>query len=129
LEKIIRILYFLLAKINASQLNYFYNLADAQILLTSNEGWGLSLTEAMLAGTPIIANVTGGMQDQMRFEDENGNWINQMQIFRQITRVNIKNVVNGHFQCFQVIVQFKVHLLHLIFGMIDVILKMLLNKL
>jgi len=29
--------------------------------LTSNEGWGLSLTEALLAGTPIIANVTGGM--------------------------------------------------------------------
>jgi hypothetical protein len=43
-------------------------------LLTSNEGWGLTLTEAILAGTPIIANVTGGMQDQMRFEDENGEW-------------------------------------------------------
>ena len=28
----------------------------------------------MLAGTPIIANVTGGMQDQMGFEDENGDW-------------------------------------------------------
>jgi hypothetical protein len=28
----------------------------------------------MLAGTPIIANTTGGMQDQMRFEDEDGNW-------------------------------------------------------
>ena len=28
----------------------------------------------MLAGNPIIANVTGGMQDQMRFEDENGKW-------------------------------------------------------
>ena len=39
------------------------------------EGWGLSLTEAILAGNPIIANVTGGMQDQMRFEDENGEWI------------------------------------------------------
>jgi len=51
-----------------------YNLADAQILLTSNEGWGLSLTEAILAGTPIIANVTGGMQDQMCFTDENGEW-------------------------------------------------------
>ena len=38
-----------------------YNLADVQILLTSNEGWGLTLTEAMLSGTPIIANVTGGM--------------------------------------------------------------------
>ena len=51
-----------------------YNIADAQILLTSNEGWGLTLTEAILAGTPIIANVTGGMQDQMRFEDENKKW-------------------------------------------------------
>ena len=29
----------------------------------------------MLAGTPFIANVTGGMQDQMRFEDEDGEWI------------------------------------------------------
>ena len=28
----------------------------------------------MLTGTPIIANVTGGMQDQMRFVDENGKW-------------------------------------------------------
>mgnify|MGYP001495720015 FL=1 len=28
----------------------------------------------MLAGTPIIANTTGGMQDQMRFEDADGNW-------------------------------------------------------
>ncbi len=62
-------------KLSAQNLNYLYNMADAQILLTSNEGWGLSLTEALLTGTPIIANVTGGMQDQMRFEDEDGNWI------------------------------------------------------
>ena len=61
-------------KLPASKLNYFYNIADAQILLTSNEGWGLTLTEALLAGTPIIANVTGGMQDQMRFVDENDEW-------------------------------------------------------
>jgi glycosyltransferase involved in cell wall biosynthesis len=51
-----------------------YNIADGVILLSSAEGWGLALTEAMLTGTPIIANVTGGMQDQMRFEDENGEW-------------------------------------------------------
>jgi len=62
-------------KLSTQQMNYFYNLADAQILLSSAEGWGLSLTEALLTGTPIIANVTGGMQDQMRFEDEDGNWI------------------------------------------------------
>jgi len=55
-------------------MNALYNISDAQILLTSNEGWGLSLTEAILAGKPIIANVTGGMQDQMRFEDGEGNW-------------------------------------------------------
>ena len=65
---------FSLNKLSQQQLNYFYNLADVQILLTSNEGWGLSITEAILAGTPIIANVTGGMQDQMRFIDENGEW-------------------------------------------------------
>ena len=67
-------IYFSTNKLDASQLNMLYNIADAQILLTSNEGWGLSLTEAILAGTPIIANVTGGMQDQMGFLDENGNW-------------------------------------------------------
>ena len=62
------------SKLDNKHLNYLYNIADAQILLTSNEGWGLTLTEAILAGTPIIANVTGGMQDQMGFEDEDGNW-------------------------------------------------------
>jgi hypothetical protein len=29
----------------------------------------------MMSGKMIIANVTGGMQDQMRFTDENGKWI------------------------------------------------------
>ena len=62
------------SKLTREQLNYLYNIADAQILLTSNEGWGLSLTEAILAGTPIIANVTGGMQDQMRFVDDMNAW-------------------------------------------------------
>jgi glycosyltransferase involved in cell wall biosynthesis len=57
------------------QMNLLYNCSDACVLISSNEGWGLSLTEAMMCGKPIIANVTGGMQDQMRFEDEHGNWI------------------------------------------------------
>ena len=56
------------------ELNLLYNCADAQILLTSNEGWGLTLTESLLVGNPIIANVTGGMQDQMRFVDADGKW-------------------------------------------------------
>jgi glycosyltransferase involved in cell wall biosynthesis len=56
-------------------INMLYNIADVTILLSSNEGWGLSLTESLMAGTMIIGNVTGGMQDQMRFEDEKGEWI------------------------------------------------------
>ena len=56
-------------------MNLLYNSVDGCALISSNEGWGLSLTEAMMCGKPIIATVTGGMQDQMRFEDENGEWI------------------------------------------------------
>ena len=57
-------------------LNYLYNLSDAHMFMTDNEGWGLGLTESLTAGKMIIAPVQGGMQDQMRFEDENGDWIN-----------------------------------------------------
>ena len=56
-------------------MNYLYNMVDITMLISSNEGWGLSLTESLLTGTMILANVTGGMQDQMRFEDEEGKWI------------------------------------------------------
>jgi len=61
-------------KLGVEQMNWLYNCADVQILLSSNEGWGLSLTEALITATPIIANVTGGMQDQLGFKDNNGNW-------------------------------------------------------
>ena len=66
--------YFSQDKINPAQMNALYNIADVTCLISSNEGWGLSLTESMMAGTMIIANVTGGMQDQMRFEKD-GKWI------------------------------------------------------
>ena len=62
-------------RLDTPQMNLLYNVADVGMLITSNEGWGLSLTETMMAGKMIIANVTGGMQDQMRFIDENGKWI------------------------------------------------------
>jgi len=62
-------------KYPSNVMNLLYNATDGCALISSNEGWGLSLTEAMICGKPIIATVTGGMQDQMRFEDEDGNWI------------------------------------------------------
>jgi len=62
---------------NASrkQLNFYYNMADVTVNIASNEGFGLSHAESLMAGTPIINNVTGGLQDGCRFEDENGDWI------------------------------------------------------
>jgi hypothetical protein len=62
-------------KLDTPQMNLLYNIADVGLLITSNEGWGLSLTENMMAGRMIIANVTGGMQDQMRFTDDHSKWI------------------------------------------------------
>jgi len=64
------------ARYSATDLNWLYNACDVVINIGSNEGWGLSSTEAMLAGVPVINNVTGGLQDQLRFEDDKGNWIN-----------------------------------------------------
>jgi hypothetical protein len=40
-------------------------------MLSSNEGFGLGTAESVMAGTPIITTVTGGLQDQCGFR-ENG---------------------------------------------------------
>ena len=73
------------AKLDTEKLNYLYNLADCGILISSNEGWGLSTTESIMAGTPIIVNVTGGMQDQCGFKykdklltDEDYSWVHSL---------------------------------------------------
>ena len=63
------------AKHSAEDLNYLYNACDTVVNIASNEGWGLSSTEGLLTGRTLINNVTGGLQDQCRFEDENGAWI------------------------------------------------------
>jgi glycosyltransferase involved in cell wall biosynthesis len=49
-------------------LNMLYNIADVTINLASNEGFGLATAESVMAGTPIIVNVTGGLQDQCGFQ-------------------------------------------------------------
>jgi glycosyltransferase involved in cell wall biosynthesis len=50
------------------ELNLLYNLADATINIANNEGFGLATAESVMTGTPIIVNVTGGLQDQCGFE-------------------------------------------------------------
>jgi glycosyltransferase involved in cell wall biosynthesis len=55
-------------KVIASQgLNVLYNAADVVVNMASNEGFGLGTAEAISAGTPIVVNVTGGLQDQCGF--------------------------------------------------------------
>ena len=86
-------------KVDTAQLNLFYNIADVTILLSSNEGWGLSLTESLVTGTPIIANVTGGMQDQMRFSKD-GKWIDFSPEFPSNHRGTIKEYGEWAFPVF-----------------------------
>ena len=61
--------------VDTKQLNYYYNMADVTVNIASNEGFGISWCESLHAGTPIINNVTGGLQDGCRFENATGDWI------------------------------------------------------
>ena len=55
-------------RINQKELNYIYNIADCTINIAGNEGFGLVTAESVMAGTPSIVNVTGGLQDQCGFK-------------------------------------------------------------
>ena len=54
-------------------MNLLFNSADVYINLASNEGFGLGSAEALTVGTPIIVNMTGGLQDQCGVRDDDGN--------------------------------------------------------
>jgi glycosyltransferase involved in cell wall biosynthesis len=62
-------------KLEQEKLNEIYNLVDCTINLANNEGFGLTTAESIMAGTPIIANVTGGLQDQMGFDYDADSYI------------------------------------------------------
>ncbi len=59
--------YFSNRKLEPHELNHLFNVADVTINIASNEGFGLGTCESLMAGTPIIVNVTGGLQDQCGF--------------------------------------------------------------
>ena len=56
-------------------INQLYNSVDVYINLASNEGFGLGSLEALTVGTPIVVNVTGGLQDQCGFKNEKGEYL------------------------------------------------------
>ena len=55
-------------KLEPDKLNYLYNMADVTINIIQMKGFGLGTCESLMAGTPIIVNVTGGLQDQCGFK-------------------------------------------------------------
>lgn len=52
-------------RVTPEQLNIMYNASDCVINISNNEGFGLGTLEALCAGTPIVVNMTGGLQFQM----------------------------------------------------------------
>ena len=63
------------ARVNQAELNYLYNLSDVTINIAGNEGFGLTTAESLMAETPIIVQVTGGLQDQCGFQHD-GEYLN-----------------------------------------------------
>ena len=62
-------------KLDNNQMCWMYNMADVTINIASNEGFGLGTCESLMCGTPIVVNVTGGLQDQCGFKKEDGSYL------------------------------------------------------
>ena len=52
-------------KFPSEQLALMYNMADCTINVSDAEGFGLATLESLSCGTPIIATMTGGLQEQV----------------------------------------------------------------
>ena len=52
-------------KVEPHELAAMYNLADFTINISDAEGFGLATLESLACGTPIIVNMTGGLQEQV----------------------------------------------------------------
>jgi len=52
-------------KVPPEGLNTMYNIADCTINISDAEGFGLATLESLSCGTPIIVNMTGGLQEQV----------------------------------------------------------------
>lgn len=52
-------------KLDARVLCMFYNVADCTVNISDAEGFGLATLESLACGTPILVNMTGGLQEQV----------------------------------------------------------------
>jgi len=52
-------------KVSPEELGLYYNAVDYTINISDAEGFGLATLESLSCGTPIIVNMTGGLQEQV----------------------------------------------------------------
>ena len=52
-------------KVDSKDLALMYNMADLTINISDAEGFGLATLESLSCGTPVLLNMTGGLQDQI----------------------------------------------------------------
>ena len=52
-------------KVSPEQLGMLYNMADCTVNISDAEGFGLATLESLSCGTPILVNMTGGLQEQV----------------------------------------------------------------
>ena len=52
-------------KLPSEQMSMLYNIADCTVNISDAEGFGLATLESLSCGTPIIVNMTGGLQEQV----------------------------------------------------------------
>ncbi len=57
-------------KVDFEHMAVLYNVSDVTINISDAEGFGLSTLESLSCGTPIIVNMTGGLQEQVTDGDE-----------------------------------------------------------
>lgn len=57
-------------KLPPQGLAFLYNTSDCTINISDAEGFGLSTLESLSCGTPIIVNMTGGLQEQVTDGEE-----------------------------------------------------------
>lgn len=67
--------YFTEGTLDVNGMNLLYNASDVLINISSNEGWGLSVTEAIMCGKCVIVNMTGGLQDQIGLMKNDGSLV------------------------------------------------------
>lgn len=83
-------------RVDTKILNCIYANCDVIINLASAEGFGLATAEAIMAEKIIIANVTGGLQDQMGFRNDEGNYLHEDRDFTEEFGSNFTGRFKNH---------------------------------